>query len=103
MFLEEKKGDDIILLDIIEVSDFTDYFVICSGTSERMIHVLAEDTLRNMRKAHNIHAKSEGESRDGWVLVDFDSVVLHVMSPEKRNYYKLEELWSEGKVLLHLQ
>ena len=103
MFLEEKKGEDIVLLDIIEVSDFTDYFVICSGTSERMIHVLAEDTLRNMRKTRNIHAKSEGESRDGWVLVDFDSVVLHVMSPEKRNYYKLEDLWSEGKVLLHLQ
>ena len=103
MFLEEKKGENIVLLDINEVSDFTDYFVICSGSSERMIKALADDTVRNMRNIHKIRGRSEGESQNGWILVDFDSVILHILSPEKRNYYKLEELWSEGKVLLHLQ
>jgi ribosome-associated protein len=45
----------------------------------------------------------EGESRDGWVLLDAGDIIIHIFSPEKRNYYKLEDLWSQGKILLHVQ
>ncbi len=101
--LEEKKGENIILLDILGLSDFTDYFVICSGSSERMIQALVGDMVEYLRDTHHIKAKPEGSSRDGWVLVDYGNVILHLFSPEKRDYYRLEDLWGQGKVLLHLQ
>ena len=52
---------------------------------------------------HGIRGRTEGTSNDGWMLADFGNVILHVFSPAQRDYYRLEELWSEGKVLLHLQ
>ena len=101
--MEEKKGENIILLDILGLSDFTDYFVICSGSSDRMIKALVDDVIDYMRDHHQIKARSEGTSQDGWVLVDYGNVVLHLFSPNRRDFYRLEDLWGQGKVLLHLQ
>ncbi|MGB7116261.1 MAG: ribosome silencing factor [Anaerolineales bacterium] len=101
--LEEKKGEDIILLDIHGISDFTDYFVICSGTSERMLEALADDVMRQMRNQNQIRGREEGLPHDGWILVDYGGVILHLFSHTKRDYYRLEDLWGEGKILLHLQ
>ena len=101
--LEEKKGEDILLLDISEVSDFSDYFVICSGTSERMIEALASDIVKHLRNKNKVRGKVEGLPQDGWILVDYGPVLMHIFSPEKRTFYNLEELWSDGQVLLHLQ
>jgi len=101
--LEDKKGEDILLLDIHEISDFADYFVICSGTSDRMLQGLADGVLEQLRKQYNIRGRVEGSPQDGWVLVDYSDVVLHLFSPERRDYYRLEDLWGRGKVLLRLQ
>jgi len=101
--LEEKKGEDILLLDIHEISDFADYFVICSGTSDRMLQGLADGVLEQIRKQYNMRGRVEGSPQDGWVLVDYNDVVLHLFSPERRDYYRLEELWGQGKTLLRLQ
>lgn len=101
--LEEKKGEDIILIDIREISDFADYFVICSGTSDRMLEALSDDVVRQMRSRFKLHGRIEGLPRDGWLLIDYGDIVLHLFSPDRRDYYRLEELWAEGKVLLHLQ
>jgi ribosome-associated protein len=101
--LEEKKGEDIILMDIHELAIFADYFVICSGTSDRMLQALADSAVEQVKRQSDRRARVEGEPRDGWVLVDFGDVILHLFSPDRRDYYRLEELWSEGKVLLHLQ
>ncbi len=101
--LEEKKGDDIILMDIRELSSFADYFVICSGVSDRTLQALADATVEQMRKQYNVRARLEGEPQDGWVLADFGDVVVHLFSAERRDYYRLEELWSQGKILLRLQ
>jgi ribosome-associated protein len=104
--LEDKKGEDILLLDIHEVSSFADYFVICSGTSDRMLQALADAAMEQVRKEykeHSIRGRKEGASENGWVLVDFGDVVLHLFSPERRKYYLLEELWNLGKVVLRLQ
>lgn len=101
--LEEKKGEDIVILDLRDVADFTDYFVICSGSSKRMLQALMEAALSKTREDIQIRIKSEGEPIDGWVLADFGDIVLHIFSADQREYYRLEELWSEGKVLLHLQ
>jgi ribosome-associated protein len=101
--LEEKKGEDIILIDIHEISDFADYFVICSGTSDRMLKALADDVSERLRNEMKIHARIEGESDSGWILVDLGNIIVHLFSPDRRDYYRLEDLWSKGKVLLRLQ
>lgn len=101
--LEEKKGEDILLLDIQGLATFADYFVICSGTSERMLQALAEAAVEQVRNRHHLRARVEGEARDGWVLVDFGDIILHLFSPDRRNYYRLEELWSAGRVILRVQ
>jgi ribosome-associated protein len=101
--LEEKKGEDILLLDIREVAPLADYFVICSGTSDRMLDALVEAVLKEVKTEHRINPRVEGSPGDGWVLVDYGDVIVHIFSPNKRNFYRLEELWSQGQVILHFQ
>jgi len=100
--LESKKGEDILLLDIDEVSDFTDFFVICSGTSDRQLDTLADEVMTFLKDLHHFAARLEGTSQDGWMVIDYGDIVIHLFSPARRDYYRLEELWSEGKVLLRL-
>lgn len=92
-----------MLLDLKEIVQFTDYFVLCTGTSDRMLNALADGVLEDIRKKHKKKGKKEGLSRDGWQIVDFGDVVVHLFSPDQRDYYQLEELWEEGKVLLRVQ
>ena len=101
--LEDKKGEDIILLDLEKISQFTSYFVICSGTSDRMLDALAEGAVEKVREKYAIKGSSQGHAASGWVVVDFGSVIVHCFAPETREFYRLEELWREGKVLLRLQ
>ena len=91
------------MLDLIDIASFTDYFVICNGTSDRMLDALAKTVVDAMREQHKKKSRVEGEARGGWLVVDYGDVVLHLFSPDQRDYYKLEELWNEGKVLLRVQ
>ena len=100
--LEDKKGEDILVLDIRELCDFADYFVICTGTSDRMLNALADDVQEKMRLRYRLPARLEGLPEHGWLLLDYGGVILHLFSPDRRKYYRLEELWGKGKVLLHL-
>ena len=68
-----------------------------------MLDALAEAAKEQVRKKHDLRARVEGSPQYGWVLADFGDVIVHLFSPERRSYYRLEELWSQGKVLLHLQ
>ena len=101
--LEEKKGEKILLMDLQKISDFTDYFVICTGTSDRMLNALADGVVEKVRETHKVKGRIEGRPAAGWIIVDFGSLIVHVFAPETRDFYKLEELWKEGKVLLRLQ
>jgi len=101
--LEDTKAEDILLLDLIGIAPFTDYFVIASGTSERMLKALLNNARDAAQEEHDIKPRVEGEAIDGWLLADFGDVVLHVFSNEQRQHYQLEELWEEGKILLHMQ
>ncbi len=90
-------------MDLKEIASFTDYFVIGTGTSDRMLDALANTAIDEVRKKHKRKGKKQGNSRDGWVVVDFGDVVLHVLSPDQREYYQIEELWEEGKILLRVK
>jgi ribosome-associated protein len=101
--LEEKKGEDIILLDIHEVTSFTDYFVICTGTSNRMLNALADAANEKTREKHHKKGRVEGSPDTGWMVLDYGDVVVHIFDEELRGYYQLEELWKDGKILLRVQ
>lgn len=68
-----------------------------------MIEALASDIVKHLRNVDKVCGKVEGLPQDGWILVDYGPVLMHIFSPEKRTFYNLEELWSDGQVLLHLQ
>lgn len=100
----DKKGSDIVLLDLREQSVFADYFLICSGENQRQIRALGEGLRTEAKKEANIVAKNlEGVPEAGWILVDFDDLVVHIFDPGKRHYYDLEELWSDAHVVLRMQ
>lgn len=102
--LDEKKGEDILLLELSEVCSFTDYFVICSAPSERTLRALTEEVKLKMKERYSdLPLNIEGEPGDGWLLADYGEVILHLFSAERREYYDLEGLWSDGNVLLHLR
>jgi len=90
-------------MDIREISGFTDYFVICSGTSDRMLDAMADSAIDLVREKFDFKGRVEGAPQGGWLLIDFGDVVLHLFSPDRRDYYCLEDLWNNGKILLHLQ
>ena len=68
-----------------------------------MLRALAQSVVEQVRDEHEFKARIEGEPHDGWLLGDFGPVILHLFSPDRRDYYRLEELWSEGKVLIRMQ
>lgn len=92
-----------MLLDLRGIASFTDYFVICTGTSDRMLDALAEAVDEKVRQHHHRHAQLEGIASSGWLLLDYGDVIVHLFSPDQRRYYQLESLWSNGKVLLRVQ
>ena len=92
-----------MLLDIKDIASFTDYFVICNGTSDRMLDALAKGVMEALKKKTKKKSRVEGKSPDGWLVLDYGDVVVHLFSPDQREHYDLEELWSDGKVLLKVQ
>ncbi len=68
-----------------------------------MLDALAEGLVETIRKRHHKAGRKQGESREGWVIVDYGDVVVHLFSPDQRDYYDLEDLWQDGKVLLRVQ
>jgi ribosome-associated protein len=102
--LEDKKAEDIVLLDLHGHCSFADYFVICTGTSERQLDALVEAVSETARKKHRLKSpRVQGHAAGGWILVDFADLIIHTFSPEQRRRYKLEELWHEAKVVLRIQ
>lgn len=102
-FLEDKKAEDIVLMDIHGLSDIADYFVICSTTSERMLQSLSDALSEHLKLQHAIPSRSEGLTGSGWTVLDVGPILVHLFSPDQRDYYRLEDLWHKGKVLVRLQ
>lgn len=99
----EKKGSDVTLLDIRPISVIADYFVICSGSSERQVQAIVEEVVDRV-KADNIRPLHvEGMPSSGWMLIDYGSVIVHIFAPATREYYQLEKLWSKAKTVVKIQ
>ncbi len=91
-----KKAEDVVVLDIGAVSTFTDHFVICSGASARQTQAISEAVERALRSEGYRPLGIEGRQHGGWVLMDYGAFVVHVFTPEKREFYDLERLWKKA-------
>ncbi len=91
------------MLDISEVGSFADYFVICSGSSQRQISAIVREIEKALSEAGiKVHHR-EGKPETGWVLLDYSDVIVHVFDPDTREYYGLEQLWSRAKPVIRIQ
>ena len=94
-----KKAEDVLVLDLRQVADFSDFFVLVSGTSQRQLVAIADAVLDALRAQGVRPSHSEGYPRQEWILLDFDSFVVHVFTPRTRSFYDLERLWGGAKRL----
>ena len=99
----DKQAIDIVLLDTREVCSFADYFVICSGDSERQLTTIYDEVGHRLKQVGVLPDHREGTIDSGWLLLDFGAVIVHIFAPFERDYYQLDELWREAKPLLRIQ
>ncbi len=93
---EDKKGEDIVILDIRKLSSISDYFVIVSGTSDRHVRAIAENVIDKMAEKKIKCTHVEGLAESLWALLDFGDVIVHAFHPETRRFYNLERLWGDA-------
>lgn len=90
------KAEDVVALDVHELSSFADYFVVCTGRSDRQVRAIAEAVEKAAREAGAPPLGIEGQTEGRWVLIDLDDVIVHVFLPEARAHYDIERLWSDA-------
>ena len=98
----EKMGSDVVLMEIGKFSNIADYFVICSGETDRQLDAIVREVRAQLKKEGLQPAGIEGKPSSGWVLLDCGDVVVHVFSPPRRDFYRLERLWSDAKTILRV-
>lgn len=98
--MEEKKASDIVVMDLRGVKNaFTDFFVICSGTSDTQIEAISDSVEAEVIKNNKERPfRSEGKNNKQWILMDYVDVVAHIFLKDKRSFYGLEELWGDAKI-----
>jgi len=99
----DKKAENIIMLDIHGQSIIADYFVICTGTSDRQVRAIARDIDEQLGKQGQNPIHIEGMNDAHWVLLDYGAVIVHVFDPDTRDYYRLEKLWADAPRVLVIQ
>lgn len=98
--IAEKKGEDVVVLDVRGISSFTDYFVICQGNNVRQNEAIADEIVSRLKEQSGRRpAHLEGLESAEWILMDYLDFVVHVFSQKARAFYKLERLWSDGVAL----
>jgi len=93
---QDKKAEDIIVLDLRDVSSFTDFFVIVTGNSTRQNTAIYESIEQELKKGRLMPIGVEGRNLAEWILIDYGSFVVHVFSKQARGYYSLEKLWGDA-------
>lgn len=95
-----KKAERIVILDVSEQLVITDYFLICSGNTQRQVRTIADEVQRRLSESHSIKPfRREGEREARWVLLDYVDFVVHVFHTDDREYYDLERLWADARVV----
>ena len=92
----DRKAIDVRVLDVREVVSYTDWFVVCSGNSERQTRAIRDAVHRGLKDDGVVPRRAEGEREARWILLDYLDCVGHIFTPEAREYYRLEQLWGEA-------
>jgi ribosome-associated protein len=95
--LEDRKGEDIRIIDISEISTIADYFIIASGTNINQVQALADNAQEKLGRAGFNTKNVEGYDSGNWILLDFEDIIVHVFDSENRLFYDLERIWRDGK------
>jgi ribosome-associated protein len=96
-YAAEKKAEDIVALDLRKISTFTDFFLICSGTSEPHIKAIAGEIQAGLKRDHDVkHFAIDGYPMSQWIVLDYSDVIVHIFHEQKRAFYSLEDLWSDA-------
>lgn len=99
--VSDGQGQDIALIDVRGISTITDFFVIAGVASPLQFNALADRLERELKpEGHDLRARN-GTKESGWVLLDFDDVIVHLFTPEMRDRYRLEELWGKESPVVH--
>lgn len=98
--LDEKKGEDIKIIEISQISVMADYFIIADGTNQSQVQAMVENVEEKMHQAGFEVKRIEGNRSSSWILMDYGDVVVHVFDKEDRLFYDLERLWSDGKQVM---
>jgi len=94
---DNKKAEDIVILDVREVSSVTDYFVIASGSSEPHLRAIVDEITDKLKQDHDVRPKAiDGTLHTAWIVLDYFDVIVHVMRTDVRNRYDLETLWGDA-------
>ena len=96
---QEKQATDLKVLDLREVTSFTDYFIVCSGSNSKQNTAIGDEVLRMMKKRGELPISAEGFQSSEWILIDFADFIVHIFSPKAREYYDLERLWKSAKTV----
>ena len=99
-FADNKKAENIVVLDVRKLSSVTDYFVIATGTSQPHLRAIIEEITSKLRDEHDLRpSRAEGTTSGAWVVLDYFDVIVHVMHTETRKHYDLEGLWGDARPL----
>ena len=101
--ISDKKGSDIIMFDVRAVSLLADYFIICSGDTKRQVKAIVDDVLERAKDLGFKPAQIEGTPGSGWMVLDYGNIIAHILLPSQRDYYRLEELWSDAQLVVRIQ
>lgn len=97
-YADNKKGENIVILDVRGLSSFTEFFVIVSGTSDPHLRAICDEVIEGLARDHAIRPRAiDGTINSSWIVLDYDDVVVHLMRPELRERYDLEGLWGDAK------
>lgn len=97
--LDDKKAEDIKVIEIGKLSVLADYFVIANGTNSSQVEAMVDQVTEELAKVKIHPARVEGVRSSGWILMDYQDVVIHIFSREDRLFYDLERIWKDGKVI----
>ncbi|MBI4786118.1 MAG: ribosome silencing factor [Chloroflexi bacterium] len=101
--ISDKKGEDVLMLDTRPISFIADYFVIATADSARQLKAISDEIQKQLKKHATLPLGVEGTADSGWVLLDYGGVIVHLLSPEMRDYYLLEKLWANAPVVVRMQ
>jgi ribosome-associated protein len=95
-YAADKKAIEVVELDLRGVLGYTDYFLVCSGNTGRQAKAIHDGILEGLKKEHGMNPRRvEGSAAGGWILMDYLDVIVHIFTPETREFYRLEQLWGE--------